>query len=128
MKLKKQKKSAILKEGAYAATITSIRGKPDDENPKKILVGFKVKDYEQEIPLDVAPASMAAGKPLRKFVELALNRALKDEEAEDLDFDTLLNLPCQIVVAHKSGAGGRQVAPHVSVVLPTTSAVQTAQG
>lgn len=126
MKLQKQKKEAVLKEGPYEATITSIKGKPEGETPKKLIFGFKVGGYEKEIPYDVAPASMAPGKPLRKFVEMALDRALKDEEAEDLEFDILLNRPCQIVVAHRTGAGGRQLIPQVTVVLPSQTVANPA--
>ncbi len=118
MKLQKHKKEAIPKEGPHEATIASIKGKPEGENPKKLVIGYKVDGYEKEIPFDVTPVSMAPGKPLRKFAETALDRPLKDEEAEDLEFDTLLNRPCLIVVAHKTGAGGRQLIPHVTVVLP----------
>jgi hypothetical protein len=126
MKLKTQKKTPLLKEGGYEAKVASIKAVPDDSDPKKIVLGFKVVDHPEEIPFEAA-ANLSAGKPLRKSVETLLNRALKDEEADELDLDALAGVEANIVVAHKGGAGGRPV-PYVSVILPKPTDNKAVQG
>jgi hypothetical protein len=121
----KPTKSVILSEGSYLAKVASIKGSPDNTSPKKILFGFKVEGHEGEVSKEL-PYSFEEGAPLRKDVETLLGKQLRGDEAENgLDLDTLLHKECQIVVMHKSSAGGRSKAV-VSVIMPAPQASKPA--
>ena len=108
--------SALLPEGTFEATFNSIKGRPNDEKPKKAALGFKVKDHPMELFKEV-PISFDAGKPLRKDVETIRGKELTASEAEEgFDINSLKGKPCRVVVMHRAAAGGKTEAV-VSVVL-----------
>jgi hypothetical protein len=111
---------AIHKEGTFGSHVGSVKGKPSDTEPKKVIVGFKIKDHEAEIPKEL-PFSFEDDSPLRKDVETILTRQFTKTEATDgFDLNSLVGRPCRVVVMHKGGAGGRPVAV-VTLVLPSTA-------
>jgi hypothetical protein len=111
---------AIHAEGTYDSIVGSVKGKPNDTEPKKVILGFKIKDHEAEIYKEVA-FSFEEDSPLRKDVESILGRQFTKTEATDgFDLNSLLGKRCRVVVMHKSGAGGRAVAV-VTLVLPPTA-------
>jgi hypothetical protein len=111
----KNRNKAILAEGNYAATVASVTGKPNDTAPKKVVIGFKIENHEGEIPKEL-PFSFEDGSPLRSDVETTLGRQFTRTEAtEGFDLIGLIGKPCQVVVMHKSAAGGKPIAV-VSVV------------
>jgi hypothetical protein len=121
MKLKTLLKVAPpIEEGTHEATLKSVKPRPDANDPKKILVGFISPPYPNEIFYD-CPPSMALGKPLRKLAEIQLGRALTEREADEFDLDSLLSMPCQIIVGHKGAAGGRGHTPYVVGVKKSAS-------
>ena len=100
-------KTSLLSEGSHEATLSSIEGRPDKINPKKVVLGFKVKGHETEVFKELSP-SFDSGKPLRKDAETILGHELTASEAEaGFDMDKLINTPCEVVVMHKAGVGGR---------------------
>jgi hypothetical protein len=114
-------KTVLLSEGTYHATLKSLTGLPDKENPKKVALGFIIQGHEAEV-IKVLPASFDAGKPLRKDAETILGHELTTSEAQaGFDLDQFIGKPCQVVVMHKAAAGGKTEAV-VSVVLPAAKA------
>jgi hypothetical protein len=112
----KTKQVAVLEEGTFNATVSSITGKPNETKPTKIVFGFKVDGYDKEICKD-NPVSFAAGSPLRSDTETIMGRSFTTDEANDgIDLTTLVGMKCQIVVFHKAGSGGRPK-PAVSMVM-----------
>lgn len=115
------KQVTVLAEGTYHATVGSVTGKPNEDEPTKIVFGFKVDNYDKEITKEIPP-SFVAGSPLRSDTETIMNRSLTTEEAnQGVDVKTLVGYKCQIVVFHKAGSGGRPK-PAVSLVLPAAVA------
>lgn len=113
----KIKKTALLPEGKYPGICSSVKGKPDDANPKKVQLGLKPSGHDQEVYKEV-PASIELGSQLRKDIETLLGYALTNTEVENgFDPKLVIGKPCEMVIAHKGGAGGKPV-PYVSVVLP----------
>jgi hypothetical protein len=111
-----QPKTVLLKEGTYPAILGSTKGLPDENNPKRVALGFKAEGYEPELVKEV-PVSFDPGKPLRKDAETILGRELTASEAQTgFDINDLIGKRCQVVVMHKAGAGGKTEAV-VSVVL-----------
>lgn len=111
-----QPKNVLLNEGTYPATLKSIKGLPDDSNPKRVALGFKAGDHETEVVKEL-PATFDTGKPLRRDAETLLGRELTAGEAQSgYDINTLIGKPCRVVVMHKTGAGGKTEAV-VSLVL-----------
>jgi hypothetical protein len=111
-----QPKTVLLSEGTYPATLSSIKGLPDETNPKRVALGFKTPSHELELTKEV-PVSFDSGKPLRKDAETILGRELTASEAQTgFDINTLIGEPCRVVVMHKAGAGGKTEAV-VSIVL-----------
>lgn len=112
-----QPKNPLIPEGAYPTTLSSIKGLPDEQKPKKVALGFKIKGYETEVTKEL-PLSFDDGKPLRQDVETLLGRELTSTEAQaGYDIDQLIGTPCQVVVMHKSGSGGKPQAV-VSLIQP----------
>jgi hypothetical protein len=110
----------LLAEGTYAAKVGSVKGKPDDSNPKKIMLGYKIEQCDEEIFKEL-PASFEDGTPLRKDVETIFGRQLNRNEADaGIDLNTLIDKECNVIVMHRSGSGGRPV-PVVSLVLPSAN-------
>jgi hypothetical protein len=100
-------KTALAPEGTYPATFSSIKGLPDEQKPKKLAFGFKIKGHETEVSKEL-PVSFDEGKPLRKDVETLLGRQLTSGEAQaGFDITKLFGTRCQVVVMHKSGSGGK---------------------
>ena len=121
----KTKQVAVLSEGTYDATVSSVTGKPNENKPTKIVFGFKVDDYDKEVMKEIPP-SFVAGSPLRSDTETIMNRSLTTEEANTgVDVKTLVGFKCQVVVFHKSGSGGRPK-PAVSIVRPAPVAAPAA--
>jgi hypothetical protein len=117
MIVRSKKTSALLKEGPHRATVSLVTGKPNDEEPKKVVLKFKVESHNELATREV-PVSFEERSPLRKDTEAILGRQLTAGEAETgLDLQSLVGKDCQIVVTHKSGVGGRPVAA-VSLVQP----------
>ena len=115
------KPGALLSEGAYHATLTSIAGKPTEQDPKKVQFGFKVEGAKEELTKE-CPFSFDEGAPLRNDAETLLGRQLTSREAADgFDLATLIGKPCQVIVAHKAAPGGR-LQPTVAVVQPAAKA------
>jgi hypothetical protein len=109
-------KSSLLNEGTYNAILNSIKGLPDEANPKRIMLGFTTPGYEPELFKEL-PVAFDNGKPLRKDTETLLGRELTASEAEaGFDTSTLKGKPCKVVVMHRSGSGGKTEAA-VSLVL-----------
>ena len=109
-------KTALLSEGTYPATLKSVTGLPDKDNPKKVALGFAIQGHEAEV-VKVLPASFDAGKPLRKDAETILGHELTAGAAQaGFDLDQLIGKPCRVVVMHKATNGGKTEAV-VSVVL-----------
>jgi hypothetical protein len=114
-------KSSILNEGSYSATVSTIVFKPNETKPKSVLIGFKIKNHDDEVVKQV-PASFENGSILRKDVEAILGRKLTDTEVyEGFDPNKLVGSDCQVVVMHKASAGGKKV-PAVGVILPMPTA------
>lgn len=113
----KVKKSSLLKEGHYSAKVSSVKGKPDETNPRKILIGFKIAGYEPEVFKEL-PASFELDSFLVKDMESILGKGFtKTEIEEGVDLTTLNDKPCSVMVMHKSGSGGRPAAT-VTLVSP----------
>jgi len=112
-------KSVLLTEGTYPATLSSLKGLPELQVPKKVILGFKPDGHESEVTKEL-PASLDEGKPLRKDVETLLGRQFTPSEARaGYDLDKLISKRCRVVVMHKSGAGGKPQAV-VSLILAET--------
>ena len=91
-----QPKTVLLNEGTYPATLNSIKGLPDETNPKRVALGFKAEGYEPELTKEV-PVSFDAGKPLRKDAETILGRELTASEAQaGFDINGLIGEPCRV--------------------------------
>ena len=115
----------LLNQGHYVAKVSSVAGKPDDANPKKVVFGFKIDGYGQEVTKEL-PASLDDGTPLRADVETLLGRQLTRTEAENgYDPKSLAGTDCQVAVMHRSGSGGRPV-PVVTLILPPATPVPEA--
>ena len=111
-------KKPLLSEGTYDANVGSIKGKPNDTEPKKVDLGFKIENHEEEIHKEV-PFSFEPDSPLRKDVESVLGRQFtKTEAIEGFDLNSLIGKPCRVVVMHKAGAAGRPVAVVTLVLQP----------
>jgi len=109
-------KSVLLAEGTYPATLSSNKGLPEGQAPKKVVLGFKPDGEESEVTKEL-PASLDEGKPLRKDVETLLGRQFTSSEARaGYDLDKLVGTRCRVVVMHKAGAGGKPQAA-VSLIL-----------
>jgi len=109
-----QPKTSLLDEGTYPATFSAVKGLPEGQTPKKVILGFKPDDYDTEVSKEL-PASLDEGKPLRKDVETLLGRQFTSSEAQaGYDLEKLKGKRCRIVVMHRSGAGGK---PQASVSL-----------
>jgi len=121
MKLKPiSSKNGLVSEGNHTGTIISITGKPDEINPKKVIIGFEIENNDK-VEKELS-ASLEEGSPLRRDVETILGRPLNKSEITDgFDLASLIGRTCQVVVIHKSGAGGKPVAV-VGLVLPATVA------
>ncbi len=124
MKAKARKlKKPILAEGSYIAKLVSIKGDPNDHDPVKVVCGFKVDGHDEEVTKEM-PFALDEGTPLRKDTETILGRELTASQVKDgFELDVLLNKECQVVVAHKSGAGGKPKAV-VSVIMAAPQASQ----
>lgn len=123
MIVKSKKASRLVPEGPHPAAVSSITGKPNDSEPKKVVIRFKVGNREEEITKEL-PVSFEERAPLRKDVETLLGRQLTANEAETgLDLQTLVGRPCQVVVTHKTGVGGKPVAV-VTLVQPAAQSAQ----
>lgn len=110
MIVKSKKTSRLIPEGSHIATLASVTGKPNDLSPKKAVFRFSIEGRGEEVTKEV-PVSFEERAPLRRDAETLLGRQLTAREAEDgLDLQTLLGRPCQVVVTHKSGVGGKPVA------------------
>ena len=117
----KPKKGALLAEGTYKSKVGSVTGKPNEADPKKIILGFKVDGQAEEVRKEV-PFTFEEGTLLRKDTETILGRQLMSKEAENgLDLGCLVDRDCRVVVVHKSAAGGKPMAA-VSLVLPVVQA------
>jgi hypothetical protein len=117
----KTKQVAVLGEGNYDATVSSVTGKPNEAKATKIVFGFKVEGYDKEVTKD-NPTSFAAGSPLRTDTETIMGRSFTTDEANDgVDIKSLVGFKCQVVVYHKAGSGGRPK-PVISVIRPATAA------
>lgn len=113
-------KTSLIPEGTYSATLKSIKGVPDDSNPRKVIIGFKPDGHEIEVNKEF-PASFDDGKPLRKDVETIIGRQFTSNQAQaGYDIAKLIGKRCQIVVMHRSSAGGKPQAA-VSLVLAETA-------
>jgi hypothetical protein len=109
-------KIALIPEATYPATLSSIKGLPDETNPKKVAIGFKIDGHDTEVVKEVS-VSFDTGKPLRKDAETILGRELTNSEAQSgFDINKLIGKLCQVVVMHKAASGGKPQAV-VSVVL-----------
>jgi len=116
----KTKQVAVLEEGSYNATVSSVTAKPNEAKPNKIVFGFKVDGFDKEVTKE-NPISFNAGSPLRSDTETIMNRSFTTDEANDgVDLKSLVGFKCQVVVFHKGGSGGRPKAA-VSVVRPVTA-------
>lgn len=123
--IKAKKKRAILPEGRYTATVSSVEGKPVDD-PKTVRLGFKVKDHEPEI-FKEQPATINMGSPLLKDIETISGKGFTQAEVDaGLDLATLIGREVEIMVMHKSSAGGRP-GEIVSLILPAKPAVALGQ-
>ena len=110
-------------EGNYIAKVASVKVKPNEQAPKKLIVGFKIENHEKEILKEV-PYSFNEGTPLRKDVETILaSEFTKAKITQGFDLDELIGKPCGVVVMHKAAAGGKSVAV-VGLVLPATGTAQ----
>lgn len=123
MIVKSKKTSCLIGEGPHLATLTAVVGKPNDLEPKKVILRFKVDDREgeedavKEVTKDV-PVSFEERSPLRKDVETLRGSQLTAKEAaEGLDLQSLIKSRCQVVVTHKSGVGGKAIAA-VTLIQP----------
>jgi len=114
-------KKSMLSEGNYGAKVSSIECKPDEANPKKIFISFKIGNEKAELVKQL-PASFESGTMLRKDVETILARPLTEaEEVNGFDLNSLIGKECQVVVMHKASAGGKKV-PAVGLILPKPAA------
>ena len=119
--VKTKQQVAIPPEATFNATAHSVTAKPNEAKPEKIVLGFKIDGYEKEIPKEFS-ASFILGSPLRTDTITMLGRSLTTEESENgMDLNKLIGKKCQIVVYHKSSAGGRPK-PVVGNVLPAAAA------
>lgn len=117
--VKAKKQRAILPEGRYQAKVSSVEGKPG-EDPKKIRIGFKVKDHEREL-FKEHPATLNPGSPLLMDIQRILQREFKQSEIDaGLDLAMLIGHDAEIIVAHKSSSGGRP-GEIVSSILPAAT-------
>jgi len=117
----KTKQVAVLLEGTYNATVSSVTPKPNEAKATKIVFGFKVDGYDKEVTKD-NPTSFAAGSPLRTDTETIMGRSFTTDEANaGVDLQSLIGKPCQITVYHKAGSGGRPK-PAVSIVRAAAAA------
>ena len=111
----------LLPEEPYDATVSSVKGLPDEQNPKRVELGFKVDGSETPVTKELS-LSFDTGKPLRKDVETLLGRELTPTEAlNGIEPAHLLHKPCRVVVMHKAGSGGKPKAV-VSLVQPLPKA------
>ena len=109
-------KTALIPEGTYPATLKSIKGLPDETNPKRVGLGFKPDAFDQDLFKEV-PVSFDTGKPLRKDIETLLGRELTATEAlEGFNPNDLIGKACRVTVMHKAASGGKTEAS-VSLVL-----------
>ena len=107
---------SLLAEGTYTATLSSIKGLPEGQPPKKVVLGFKPDGKESEVTKEL-PASLDEGKPLRQDIERLLERQFTPKEAQaGYDIMKLIGKRCRVVVMHKAGAGGKPQAV-VSLIL-----------
>lgn len=110
MIVKSKKSSRLTPEGPHIATLASVKGKPNDEAPKKAILRFAIDGREDQVTKEV-PVSFEEKAPLRRDAETLLGRQLTAKEAEEgLDLSSLVGRPCRVVVAHKPGVGGRPIA------------------
>ena len=118
-----RKKKPLLEEGNYIARVASVQLKPNRENPKKAVVGFKIDNYQGEV-LKEMPLALEVGAPLRKDMETILAKRFTDAELEGtIRLGGLVGKPCQVVVMHKAAAGGKPMAV-VGLVLPAAATAQ----
>ena len=115
----KTKRTSLIAEGSYKATVSSITAKPDEANQKKVIFGFKLEGHAGEVNKEV-PFSFEEETMLRRDVETILGRQFTSKEAEEgFDLDTLVARNCQVLVAHKPGAGGK-IGPVVALIQSLT--------
>ena len=110
MIVKSKKASRLVPEGPHVAKLVAVAGKPNDAEPKKVILRFKVEGHDDEVTKQV-PVSFEQHAPLRHDAETLLGRQLTANEAEDgLDLQSLVGKAAQIVVGHKPGVGGKPTA------------------
>ena len=109
-------KTSLIAEGTYTATLKTIKGLPNDENPRKLELGFKTDNHEGIVTKEL-PFSFDEGTPLRNDAETLLGQELTASEAQDgVNPSTLIGKRCRVVVMHKSSTGGKAKAV-VSVIM-----------
>ena len=109
---------SLLRQGNYNSAVSSVKGLPNDTDQKKAALGFKIDNHDAVIVKEV-PYSVEEGTPLREDAETILGRQLTQAEILDgFELNDLVGKPCQVVVVHRPGAGGKPVAV-VGIVLPS---------
>jgi hypothetical protein len=107
MLIKAKTKGAILAEGTYPATLTSVTIKPDEINPKKVAFKFALDGSDVTVDKDMPP-DFEDDSTLRRDTETLLGRQFTKTEAESgFDIKTLVKKQANVVVTHGSGPGGR---------------------
>ena len=100
-------KSPLLKEGNHDAKVGSAKGIPNDTDPKRVGLGFKIDGQTDEVFKEY-PYSFDEGSPLRQDVETILGTQLTSKQASaGFDPSKIIGKPCRVVVMHKSSAGGK---------------------
>jgi hypothetical protein len=118
-----QPKSALIREGEHPAVVSSVKGLPNQQDPKKVGIGFHPEGHDTEVIKEI-PLSFEEGMPLRTDYETILGRHLTIKEAAaGVDASQLIGKKCRVVVMHKSGSGGKPKAV-VGVVLAASEAGQ----
>jgi len=116
----KQKSKPLIAEGLYDSTVSSIKARPNEVNPKYIDLGLTPVGSELQIFKKV-PASFEPGSPLRRDIETLLGRELTQTEATNgFDLNQVLGRSCQSMAFHKASAGGK-VEAVVGMILPPTN-------
>jgi hypothetical protein len=114
-------KSPLLKEGNCDVKVSSFKGIPNDTDPKRAALGFKIEGQTDEVFKEY-PVSFNEGSPLRHDVETIIGTQLTSKEAAaGFDPSKIIGKSCRVVIMHKAAAGGKAKAV-VSVVQSADSA------
>ena len=109
-----------MKEGDHDAKVGSAKGIPNDNDPRRVGIGFKIEGQADEVFKEY-PNSFDEGSPLRQDVETILGTQLTSKQATaGFESSKIIGKSCRVVAMHKAGAGGKPKAV-VSVVRASDS-------